>query len=178
MEERSIEEIAAEDRWEMYRLNEISHVAHNVHNERDRCITRVHRPIAMGLDPLVRACLHREVATGDSFVPHAVGRVHCHLEDVAYQLGLPIDGEAMSGCLWDFKNMMPEGTGRPRWDWFREMFGEPPNAPDADACIVTFSWLRSRFRVLPSHPSDEMVLKHARAYIWILLSIEMANGAI
>ncbi|MED6191925.1 hypothetical protein PIB30_005405 [Stylosanthes scabra] len=52
MEERSIEEIAAEDRREMYRLNEVSHVAHNVHNERDRCIISVCRQIAMGLDPL------------------------------------------------------------------------------------------------------------------------------
>ncbi|MED6133707.1 hypothetical protein PIB30_030565 [Stylosanthes scabra] len=110
MEERSIEEIAAEDRREMYRLNEVSHVAHNVHNE----------------------------------------------------LGLPIDDKPVSGCLWDFESMMPEGTGRPRWDWFREMFGEPTDAPDADACTVTFSWLRSRFGVLPSHPSDEMVLRHAR----------------
>ncbi|MED6106146.1 hypothetical protein PIB30_002037 [Stylosanthes scabra] len=30
---RSIEEIAADDSKEMYRLNGISHVAHNVHNE-------------------------------------------------------------------------------------------------------------------------------------------------
>ncbi|MED6134338.1 hypothetical protein PIB30_036191 [Stylosanthes scabra] len=67
--------------------------------------------------------------------------------------------------------MMPEGRRRPRWDWFREMFGEPPDAPDADSCTVTFSWLRSRFGVLPSHPTDEMVLMHARAYIWMLLSI-------
>ncbi|MED6179735.1 hypothetical protein PIB30_003534 [Stylosanthes scabra] len=52
MEERSIEEIAAEDRREMYRLNEVSHVAHNFHNERDRCIISVRRQIAMGIDPL------------------------------------------------------------------------------------------------------------------------------
>ncbi|MED6107933.1 hypothetical protein PIB30_018774 [Stylosanthes scabra] len=51
------------------------------------------------------------------------------------------------------------------------MFGEPPDAPNADACTVTFSWLRSRFGVLLSHPSDEMVLMHARTYIWMLLSI-------
>ncbi|MED6193556.1 hypothetical protein PIB30_020700 [Stylosanthes scabra] len=35
MEERSIEEIAAEDRREMYRLNEVSHVTHNIHNKHD-----------------------------------------------------------------------------------------------------------------------------------------------
>ncbi|MED6181761.1 hypothetical protein PIB30_022361 [Stylosanthes scabra] len=66
---------------------------------------------------------------------------------------------------------MPEGTGRPRWDWFREMFGEPPGPPDADSYTVTFSWLRNSFRVLPSHSTDEMVLMHVRAYIWMLLSI-------
>ncbi|MED6169564.1 hypothetical protein PIB30_022505 [Stylosanthes scabra] len=93
------------------------------------------------------------------------------LEDVAYQLGLPIDVELVSGCLWDFENMMPEGTGRPRWDWFREMFGEPPAPLVADQCTVTFSWLRSTFGVLPDHPTDKMVLMHARAYIWMLLLI-------
>ncbi|MED6209313.1 hypothetical protein PIB30_053485 [Stylosanthes scabra] len=51
MEERPIEEIVAEDRREMYRLNEVSHVAHNVHAEKDRCIISVRRQIAMGLDP-------------------------------------------------------------------------------------------------------------------------------
>ncbi|MED6208409.1 hypothetical protein PIB30_044745 [Stylosanthes scabra] len=67
--------------------------------------------------------------------------------------------------------MMPEGTGRPRWHWFQEMFGEPPAPPVADQCIVTFSWLRSTFGVLPDHLTNEMVLMHARAYIWMLLSI-------
>ncbi|MED6211598.1 hypothetical protein PIB30_075319 [Stylosanthes scabra] len=42
-------------------------------------------------------------------------------EDVAYQLGLPINSELVSGCLWNFENLMPEGTGRPPWDWFLEM---------------------------------------------------------
>ncbi|MED6205229.1 hypothetical protein PIB30_016024 [Stylosanthes scabra] len=36
----------------MYRLNEVSHVAHNVQNERDWCIISVRRQIAMGLDSL------------------------------------------------------------------------------------------------------------------------------
>ncbi|MED6171137.1 hypothetical protein PIB30_037951 [Stylosanthes scabra] len=59
MEEQSIEEIAAEDRREMYRLNEISHIAHNVHNERDRCIISVSRQIAMNLDPLAEPFVQR-----------------------------------------------------------------------------------------------------------------------
>ncbi|MED6130717.1 hypothetical protein PIB30_003294 [Stylosanthes scabra] len=51
MEDSPIEEIAADDRREMYPLNEISHVAHNVHVEKDRCIVTVRRQIGMGLDP-------------------------------------------------------------------------------------------------------------------------------
>ncbi|QHN98895.1 uncharacterized protein DS421_13g393310 [Arachis hypogaea] len=46
------------------------------------------------------------------------------LQDVAYQLGLPIDGEAVSGCLTDFENLME--NGRLAWAWFRELFGELP----------------------------------------------------
>ncbi|MED6209286.1 hypothetical protein PIB30_053198 [Stylosanthes scabra] len=93
------------------------------------------------------------------------------LEDVAYQLGLSIDGEPVSGCLWNIENMMPDGTGRSRWDFFRDMFCEPPAPPVAGECIVTFLWLRSTLGVLPDHPTNEMVLMHARAYIWMLLLI-------
>ncbi|MED6189882.1 hypothetical protein PIB30_100341 [Stylosanthes scabra] len=135
MAERSIEEIAAEDRREMYRLNDVSHVAHNVHNE---------RPSA---DCDGSRSTRRAVRVAGRSAPGCTtDRTLCTftLEDVAYQLVLPIDGEPVSGCLWDFENMMPEGIGRPRWDWFQEMFGELPDEPDADACTVTFSWLRSR----------------------------------
>ncbi|MED6145526.1 hypothetical protein PIB30_026109 [Stylosanthes scabra] len=59
MEERPIEEIVAEDRREMYRLNEVSHVGHNVHAEKDRCIVSVRRQIAMGLDPRAEPFVQR-----------------------------------------------------------------------------------------------------------------------
>ncbi|MED6108348.1 hypothetical protein PIB30_023116 [Stylosanthes scabra] len=59
MEDRPIEEIAAEDRREMYRLNDISHVAHNVHAQDDRCIVTVHRQIRMGLDPCAEPIVQR-----------------------------------------------------------------------------------------------------------------------
>ncbi|MED6169563.1 hypothetical protein PIB30_022504 [Stylosanthes scabra] len=63
MEDRPIEEIAAEDRREMYRLNEISHVAHNVHADKDRCIITVRRQIGMGLDPRAEPIVHRPVCS-------------------------------------------------------------------------------------------------------------------
>ncbi|MED6180217.1 hypothetical protein PIB30_008073 [Stylosanthes scabra] len=57
---------------------------------------------------------------------------------------------------------MPEGTRRPRWDWFQEMFGELPDENDRDPCTMTFSWLKSRFGDLPRDASDDLVLRHAR----------------
>ncbi|MED6198286.1 hypothetical protein PIB30_064766 [Stylosanthes scabra] len=53
MAERSIEGNAADDRREMYRLDRISHVAHNVDTELARCIVSVRRQIAMVLHPHV-----------------------------------------------------------------------------------------------------------------------------
>ncbi|MED6209568.1 hypothetical protein PIB30_055946 [Stylosanthes scabra] len=83
------------------------------------------------------------------------GECNVTLEDVAYQLGLPINGEPVSRCLWDFENLIPKGTGRPRWDWFLEMFGELLEDNDRDACTMTFSWLKSRFGDLSDGASDE-----------------------
>ncbi|MED6147195.1 hypothetical protein PIB30_041849 [Stylosanthes scabra] len=81
------------------------------------------------------------------------------LEDVAYQLGLPIDDEPVNDCLWDFETHMPEGTGRPWWEWFQEMFGQVPEVGDRDACTVTFSWFKSRFGELPDGASEELVVR-------------------
>ncbi|MED6143263.1 hypothetical protein PIB30_004768 [Stylosanthes scabra] len=58
-EDCPIEEIAAEDRREMYRLNDISHVAHNVHAQGDRCIVTVRRQIGMSLDPRAEPIVQR-----------------------------------------------------------------------------------------------------------------------
>ncbi|MED6205450.1 hypothetical protein PIB30_017675 [Stylosanthes scabra] len=43
----------------MYCLNEVSHVAHNVHDEKDMCIVRVRRQIGMGLDPRAEPFVQR-----------------------------------------------------------------------------------------------------------------------
>ncbi|MED6222315.1 hypothetical protein PIB30_063172 [Stylosanthes scabra] len=44
--------------------------------------------------------------------------------------------------------MMPEGTRRPRWDWFQEMFGELPDERNWDPCTVTFSWFEQLFEIV------------------------------
>ncbi|RYR50094.1 hypothetical protein Ahy_A07g036660 isoform A [Arachis hypogaea] len=79
------------------------------------------------------------------------------LQDVAYQLGLPIDGAAVSGCLTEFENLMEHG--RPAWVWFRELFGELPP--------------QSKVKVLPADATDETVRVYARAYILMLLSSQL-----
>ncbi|RYR43905.1 hypothetical protein Ahy_A08g040295 isoform B [Arachis hypogaea] len=38
------------------------------------------------------------------------------LQDVAYHLGLSIDGHYVSGCLIDFQTYIQ--GGRPAWVWF------------------------------------------------------------
>ncbi|RYQ91734.1 hypothetical protein Ahy_B09g097749 isoform B [Arachis hypogaea] len=66
------------------------------------------------------------------------------LQDVACQLGLPIDGDPVSGCLTDFENLME--NERPAWVWFR---------------------------VLPADASKETVRIYARAYILMLLTSQL-----
>ncbi|MED6169875.1 hypothetical protein PIB30_025289 [Stylosanthes scabra] len=53
------------------------------------------------------------------------------------------------------------------------MFGELPEESDRDSCTVTFSWLKSKFEELSDDASDELVVRHARAYIWMLLSTSL-----
>ncbi|XP_015971161.2 protein MAIN-LIKE 2-like [Arachis duranensis] len=66
------------------------------------------------------------------------------LQDVAYQLGLPVDGHYVSGCLSEF-HIYIQG-GRPAW----ETFGECPEGVN-----------------------DETVRRYARAYIMMLLGTQL-----
>ncbi|MED6194208.1 hypothetical protein PIB30_026325 [Stylosanthes scabra] len=165
MAERSIEELAVDDRREMYRLDGISYVAHNVHNERDRCIVNVRRQIMMDLYPRVVPFMQR---AGMLSVARLIERW--------FKIDEPLISafiERWRACQWlplGLREPNAIGTGRPRWDWFLEMFGELPEGNERDACIVTFSWLKSRFGDLPRGASDELVVRYARAYIWMLLS--------
>ncbi|MED6145088.1 hypothetical protein PIB30_021742 [Stylosanthes scabra] len=138
MEDRPIEEIATEDRRETYRLNGISHVAHNVHAEKDGCIVTVRRQIGMGLDPRAEPVVQRagllpvarlterwfkideplisafrEVAIGDSFVPHAMGRVHHHPRGCRVPAGSPHRRRAYE---W-----LPLGLREHDARWYREI---------------------------------------------------------
>ncbi|XP_016165240.1 serine/threonine-protein phosphatase 7 long form homolog [Arachis ipaensis] len=93
------------------------------------------------------------------------------LQDVAFQLGLPIDGRNVSGCLAKFENFM-EG-GRPSWKWFQELFGELPPPNKVKQMTVHFTWFHERFRVLPQDAIEDTVRICARAYIMMLLSTQL-----
>ncbi|XP_052113884.1 protein MAIN-LIKE 1-like [Arachis duranensis] len=93
------------------------------------------------------------------------------LQDVAYKLGLPIDGEALSRCLTDFENLME--NGRPAWVWFRKLFGELPPQNKVKQMTVCYTWFHERIRVLPADASEETVRIYARAYILMLLSSQL-----
>ncbi|RYR26125.1 hypothetical protein Ahy_B02g060284 [Arachis hypogaea] len=92
-------------------------------------------------------------------------------EDVAYQLGLPIDGQYVSGCLIDF-DWYIEG-GRPAWAWFEELLAvmSPPNC--IDKFTVNCTWMQRMFSDLPKGVDEETVRRYTRAYIMMLLSTQL-----
>ncbi|RYR74165.1 serine/threonine-protein phosphatase 7 long form homolog isoform X1 [Arachis hypogaea] len=182
---------------QLYRLNGIAHIAGYIDKEPTRCISSVRRQQNMKLhdrvipylkvagleqvarlnahwfkldEPLISAFVERWRPETHTFhMPF--GECTVTLQDVSYQLGLPIDGEAVSGCLSDFEQLM-EG-GKPAWTWFQELFGELPPAKCINKFTVTYKWFQTRFEVLPDNASEDTVRMYARAYIMVLLSSQL-----
>ncbi|RYR29528.1 hypothetical protein Ahy_B01g053943 isoform C [Arachis hypogaea] len=88
--------------------------------------------------------------------------------DVAYQLGLPVDGDYVSGCLTDF-HLYIEG-GRPAWQWFHELLGVLPPENQVQKFAVNCTWFQETFAECPDGADEETVRRFVRAYIMMLLA--------
>ncbi|XP_072062335.1 protein MAIN-LIKE 1-like [Arachis hypogaea] len=69
------------------------------------------------------------------------------LQDVAFQLGLPVNG--------------------------KELFGELPPPNKVKQMIIYFTWFHERFMVLPADAMEDTVRIYACAYIMMLLSTQL-----
>ncbi|RYR29525.1 hypothetical protein Ahy_B01g053943 isoform I [Arachis hypogaea] len=93
------------------------------------------------------------------------------LQDVAYQLGLPVDGDYVSGCLTDF-HLYIEG-GRPAWQWFHELLGVLPPENQVQKFAVNCTWFQETFAECPDGADEETVRRFVRAYIMMLLGTQL-----
>ncbi|RYR16164.1 hypothetical protein Ahy_B04g073147 [Arachis hypogaea] len=93
------------------------------------------------------------------------------LQDVAYQLGLPVDGRYVSGCLSDFQIYIQ--GGRPAWVWFQKLLGVIPPPSQVQKYAVNCSWFQETFGECPEGADEETVRRFARAYIMMLLGTQL-----
>ncbi|XP_072067037.1 serine/threonine-protein phosphatase 7 long form homolog [Arachis hypogaea] len=181
----------------LYRLDGIAHVAKTTNEEPIRCVYSVRRQQNMPLhdrtipylerdglyhlarlnahwfwldEPLVSAFIERWwLETHTFYMPFRECTIT--LQDVAFQLRMPVDGQAVSGCMTDF-HLHIEGA-RPAWEWFEYLFGELPPLDKRKLYTVHFTWFHEQFRVLPADASEETVRIYACAYIMMLLSTQL-----
>jgi Plant mobile domain len=94
-----------------------------------------------------------------------VGELTVTLQDVAYILGLPIDGAAICGII--------DGQG---WrDRVEALLGVRPADPnpeikDTKTAGVKSQWIREQFQACPNGAPEVVVERHARAWLWHLVA--------
>ncbi|XP_025652861.1 protein MAINTENANCE OF MERISTEMS-like [Arachis hypogaea] len=79
--------------------------------------------------------------------------------DVAYQLGLSVDGRYVSGCLTDFQIYIQ--GGRPAWVWFQEFLGVIPPLNQVQKFAVNCTWFQETFGECPAGADEETVRRFA-----------------
>ena len=89
--------------------------------------------------------------------PH--GETTVTLEDVAVLLGLPIDGDVVTGPT----------TVQDIFATFHEHLGVIPPPTVIRGNSIRVSWLNSTFQQLPPNANNEVIAQYARAYILTLI---------
>ncbi|XP_016205912.1 protein MAIN-LIKE 2-like [Arachis ipaensis] len=154
----------------LYCLDGVAHIAGVINEEAHRCITSMRRQQGMRLDEkivpyLQMAGLYHLARLNEIWFrldePLAsafVERWRPETHDVAYQLGLSIDGHYVSGCLTEFERYIEDG--HLAWVWFEELLGVLPHANCIDKFTVRCSWMHNTFRELPDGANDATVRRY------------------
>ncbi|CAK9184028.1 unnamed protein product [Ilex paraguariensis] len=113
---------------------------------------------AISLDnPLISALVERWRRETNTF--HlTVGEMTVTLEDVAYLLGLPIDGEPVIGVTYTTCDAVCV-----------KFLGKAPDLGYRSGGMVKLSWLKDTFSKCPEDASIEDIERHTRAYLLYLV---------
>ncbi|KAL4343139.1 hypothetical protein AHAS_Ahas11G0048500 [Arachis hypogaea] len=88
------------------------------------------------------------------------------LEDVAMQLGLPVNGQPVSGTLRSWSKF----HRRDIWEWCHELLGEvPAGHVGTTKYNIKLKWIRTRLQQMPLDLDDNGLMQYARCYILYLL---------
>ncbi|XP_014511747.1 protein MAIN-LIKE 1-like [Vigna radiata var. radiata] len=87
-----------------------------------------------------------------------LGETAVSLEDVALQLGLPIEG-----------NVVTIISSRPLTLFCQQLLGHVPLENTIRGNKIKLSWLNNTFRQLPHDAPDEVVEQYARAYLLLII---------
>ena len=85
------------------------------------------------------------------------------LQDVAFQLGLHIEGDPVSGCMSSWEHF----EGNDIFSLCQELLGVVPGPEYRWGYFVDCNWFKDTFRLSESATQDEIV-RHTRAYMMLL----------